>query len=405
MNRKIVYVVSSRTVTGINEREKNLLLLRGYFDKMVLICRGDNLFSEEVWEIRHDTNPTGVLRKLGLHSLKKAVDRWLFFPSVNILFVNAIYRKIKKQIQTDIKKGNEVSLITCLPPHDLCLLGIKLKHHCPTMRWICDWQDLWSYDEYYLERVPKLFRNKLLRMEQQAFNRCDMNVTTNPYAKSVLIEQYGVPEKRCMSIYHPFNESDIADGPDVDKLSYARNDSKRSLRIIFLGALFKPPKVPGDKVLEAMRFVRARGIDAELHVYGSYPPVEDVAIEWAKEGGVLFKGYLEREEIVSRIRACDMLLLILAELPNCRAIMNIKLPSYLLAERPICAIVPEHSAVAEIITKTGSGYVIPAAEDWGEGLYTLFDNYLSGVSVPTRNKEAIQHFSWRNLSAQWLDII
>jgi len=301
MNKKIVYVVSGSKISSINERVQKLFMLKKQFGKMILICRGNNIFSDEVWEIKHDTNPTGFLSKLGLQSLKKSVDRWLYFPSAHILFINAIYKKLRKQIGVDIDQGGSVCLITCLPPHDLCLLGMKLKNEYPAMRWINDWQDLWSYDKYYLDRAPKIFRNRVLRTEKQAFEHCDMNVTTNPYARHVLIDRYGVAAKLCTSIYHPFSDGEV--GASRVNQRYMRDKSKRALRVIFLGTLFKPPKVPGDKLINAMRYVRNRGIDAELHVYGSSIPDDiQVTVDRIEESGISFQGYLGHDEIISGIK-------------------------------------------------------------------------------------------------------
>jgi len=53
-------------------------------------------------------------------------------------------------------------------------------------------------------------------------------------------------------------------------------------------------------------------------------------------------------------------MLALSDSPNCNVILHSKLPHYLSLERPILALVPENSAVAEIVTETGTGYVIPA---------------------------------------------
>src|SRR6266404_2725792 len=54
----------------------------------------------------------------------------------------------------------------------------------------------------------------------------------------------------------------------------------------------------------------------------------------------------------------DALVLLLADLPNCREIMHAKLPFYLAAGRPIIAIVPEDSICAQIIKKCHAGWVI-----------------------------------------------
>lgn len=402
MVHKIVYIVAAHSRAGLNERVRKLLLLSGNFDRLVFVCAGEKTtLTDEVWEIRHTINPTGILCKLGLGGLKKAVDRWLYFPSPQVLFAKAAHSRLAKSIAKDLELGLQVSLVTCVPPHALCLLGLKLKKKFSALHWVVDWQDLWSYDAYYLYQVPWPYRNRLRRVEKQVFAACDMNVTTNPFAKRVMERYYQVPADRVTSIYHPFSDDDARE----DKRGmecYARDPERRAVRLIFLGSLFKPPKVPGNKVLEAIRYVRERGIDAELHLYGNVP--DDYTDELAATGVVL-RGYLDSEDIIAHIRQCDFLLLVLADLSNCRTIMHAKLPQYLLAGRPLITITPEPSAVAEIVRNTGSGYVVPAGEEWGSGIYKILDEYLDGVPLPERNESVVQQFNWRNLANQWLGIL
>ena len=69
------------------------------------------------------------------------------------------------------------------------------------------------------------------------------------------------------------------------------------------------------------------------------------------------------------------------------------------------AMVPERSAVAEIIKQTDSGYVIPSTVDWGTELEKVLRHYLSGRLHQSVNENAIQKYSWDNISKQWIDVI
>jgi len=283
---KIVYVVVSRPRSKINEREQKLLQLGDDSQRVVLICRGDNRFAEDVWEIAPHPNPTGILRKLGASSLKRVVDRWLYFPSTHLLYVDAVYRRLRRRIRQDLEGRAAVSLITCLPAHDLSLLGLRVKSEFPQIRWICDWQDLWSYDEYYLERVPALYRNRLRRLERLVLDGCDMNITTNSHAERLLVEEFGVARERCRGICHPFDE-ELA-GEMGSGLPERVTEPKRVIRMVFLGTLFKPPKMPGERLLRAMKYVREKGIDARMDVYGGLFP-DGLPLE---ECGVTYRGHL-----------------------------------------------------------------------------------------------------------------
>ncbi len=397
MGQKIVYVVTVHNHAVLNQRIRKLLMLRKRFDRMILICGGEEtIYSDDVWEIRHSINPTGVLRKLGLEPLKETIDNWLYFPSPHVLFVKAVQRALSRSIRHQLEEGAEITVVTCVPNHALGLLGLALKKEFPSLRWIMDWQDLWSHDPYYLMRVPQRHRERLLRTERSILESCDVNVTTNPFAAKVLEQQYEVPADRVVSIYHPFgDDEDVGD-------SLCNRDRGGTVRISFLGNLFKPPKVPGDKVLEALRQVRQKGVDVELELFGNAPRDYE---ERLAEAGVRRCGFIEGKEIIVRLRQSDFLLLVLEDLPSCKTIMHAKLPQYLLAGRPIIAIAPQPSAVAGIIQETSSGYVIPARNEWGEELFRLLTSYLAGAPLPERNEEAVQRFNWRHLAPRWLEIL
>jgi len=132
---------------------------------------------------------------------------------------------------------------------------------------------------------------------------------------------------------------------------------------------------------------------------------QQILIKGLRNDAVYVYGRVSHTESLRRISQCRFLLLLLADLPTCKAVMSIKLPQYLLLGLPILAIVPEASAIADIIRETGSGYVIPAGCDWGDGLKKVLQDYLNGNNLPERNNKAIEAYSWENISKQWMDVI
>ncbi len=402
-NDKVVYVVVGQKRESINDRVAKILTLRSSFDKMILVSVGNGHVNDENIMIKPFPNPFGILRLMGLQKLKKNLDKYFFFPSRNILYVKAVQKKLKKNILNDLKKGKKVSLLTCLPPHDLALIGLFIKRQFPETYWIVDWQDLWSYDENYFQRVPQLYRERLLRLEKEVLDNCDMNVTTNLSAKEVLEKRYDAPSRSVVSINHHFYREDLLEST-VEVDHFSEDKKNRIVRIGFLGTLFKPPRVPGAKVLKAIDCVIDSGINIELHVYGGASEDARKSLKRLRNEGVCLHGKTSHIESLRRIARCDFLFLVLADLPNCRAVMSIKLPHYLLLERPILAIVPERSAVADVIRETGSGYVIPAGCDWGHGLKKVLQDYLNGKNLPERNNKAIEAYSWENISKQWMEV-
>jgi glycosyltransferase involved in cell wall biosynthesis len=400
---KVVYVVDSHIV--INDRVSKVFELRDYFKKMVLVKAGRQNIENQIIGISPLINPIAVLQRLRLNRLNYLLDRYVFFPSSKIFYVKAVARKLKKLIKRDLAKNNNVCVLVCLPVHDLLLIGLILKRKYPQIKCIIDWQDLWSYDENYLSRVPIYYRKKMLKLESDAFSNCDVNITTNTYAKKVVEVYYKVDPKRIVSINHHFNSEDLKTIPK--KVQQLHNlSSGKTIKIGFLGSLFKPPRVPGHKILEAIKYTRNAGIDLELHLYGDSPTTLKNNAQPSSIDGVFAHGRYSHKESLKRIAQCDLLLLVLSDLPNCKVVMSIKLPHYFLVNKPILAIVPEISVVADIIKNTGSGYVIPSSNHhWGKELIKTLDEMNSDYLPMQRREDIIDEYSWRNISKQWLHVL
>jgi glycosyltransferase involved in cell wall biosynthesis len=401
---KVVYVVAGQKKESINQRVARILTLGKSFDKMMLVSPGNGCFDNNNIAVKPLPNPTGIFRLMKLDKLKTSLDRYLYFPSRYILYVKAAQRILKKAISDDLKKGKRVCVLTELPPHDSVLVGLFFKRQFPDIYWLIDWRDLWSYDGNYFERIPDCYKNRVLKLEKEVLHSCDMNITTNLKAKEVLEKEYGVSSDRVVSINQHFCREDLGAGFSNQDDDLVKDKKGTPVKIGFLGTLFKPPRVPGSRVLKAIDYVIDSGINVELHLYGGATEDGIKLIKGLRNDAVHVYERVSHVESLRRISQCRFLLLVLADLPTCKAVMSIKLPQYLLLGLPILAIVPEESAIADIIRKTGSGYVIPAGCDWSDGLKKVLQDYLNGKNLPERNNEAIEAYSWENISKQWMEV-
>ena len=401
---KVVYVVAGQKKESINQRVARILTLGKSFDKMMLVSPGNGCFDNNNIAVKPLPNPTGIFRLMKLDKLKTSLDRYLYFPSRHILYVKAAQRILKKAISDDLKKGKRVCVLTELPPHDSALVGLFLKRRFPNIYWLIDWRDLWSYDGNYFDRIPDCYKNKVLKLEKEILHSCDINITTNLKAKEVLEKEYNVPSHRVVSINQHFCRDDLVGGFSNHDDDPVKDKEGAPIKIGFLGTLFKPPRVPGTRVLKAIDYVIDSGINVEFHLYGGATEDDKKLIKSLRNDAVYVYGRVSHIESLRRISQCHFLLLVLADLPTCKAVMSIKLPQYLLLGRPILAIVPEASAIADIIRETGSGYVIPAGCDWGHWLKKVLQDYLNGKNLPERNNKAIEAYSWENISKQWMEV-
>lgn len=400
---KVVYIVDSHIV--INDRVSKIFELRGYFKKMILVKAGRQKTEDQIIGISPIINPIAVLQRFKLEWLNNLLDKYIFFPSSKIFYVKAVNRKLKMLISKDLSHNENVCVLVCLPVHDLVLAGLTLKQKYPQIKFLIDWQDLWSYDENYLSRMPKYYRKRMLKLESSAFNNSDINITTNEFAKKIVEQHYKVDPERVISINHHFDPKDLHAIPQKQQ-NQNNFTHRKKITIGFLGSLFKPPRVPGEKILEAIQYNRNKGVDLELHLYGDSPKTLKNNLQPAVVEGVFAHGRYDHKESIKKISQCDLLLLVLSDLPNCKVVMSIKLPHYLLIKKPILAIVPEKSAVAEIINTTGSGYVIPSSSyHWGKELKKVLDGIITGSLTLRRREDNVEKYSWNNISRQWLHVL
>jgi glycosyltransferase involved in cell wall biosynthesis len=383
----IVYVVLDN---GANSRVKALGRLSGAGVEFVYVSSRDvNVAPVPNLVVKPLPNPFGVLRTLGFHRLKRALDAVVYFPTRHRLYVVPVVNRLKSLIAADLARGKHVVVLTCTPPHALCVVGQKLKAKFPQIRWVIDWQDLWSYDAVYFDAVFSPYRARVKRLEHDLVLQSDLNVTTNGFAKRAVVDLHCVEPDKVTVINHHFDRRAVR--------TVSGQGPSGARRIVFMGGMFKPPKVPGGKFLEALKAVRSRGVNVELHLYGRQGYEFEKYRENAAEYGLIYHGYVPRAEVPDELLKYDYQLLLLEDLPNSKLIMHLKLPEYLDAGVPIVAIVPTGSAVEEIVQRTGTGHVIAADSDWVQGLGAL----LQSPANITRNEAEIARFDWSRVAADW----
>jgi len=397
----VLYVVSS-TTKGRNGRKLDLSWLKPYFHKVVPVYAGERSAGEGELCVPPWPNPLGSLDILGMQRLKRTLDSFFLFPDRSVLFLHAVRRKLRESIRRELGDGHLVTVLITTPPHAVSVLSLYLRRYYPQLRIVVDWQDLWTFDEAYLLRTPWIFRRRLARLEQEIMQAVDVNLTTNHKAATILEDRYRVPSSKVAHINHHFDPS------DARSIAPARENSVRqatdTVHIGFLGTMFKPPKVPGEAVVRALDRVAASGLAIEFHLFGD--PTE-AAREAAAEMQNPVMTIYERTphaEAMRNASTCDFLLIALADLPNCNVIMHGKLPHYLLLGRPILALVPGDSFVAEVIEKTKTGTVMPDEATWSSDLRYVLTDFLDGKYSFQPDAPAIQKFSIDRLLEKWVNV-
>jgi len=346
--------------------------------------------------------PSSLMRALGLRRLAGLYDQTMFFPCVGAAFAHRAAGILSQNIREDLAAGRRVTVMTFVPDLSTLHAGASLKAKFPAVNWIVDCQIVYALDDHHLQRATSRRQERVLSFEATQLAAADTVVVESEAVKQALIDRHSIAEEKIIPIPNAFGAEDwMADTPRV---SSGRPDGAPPLRLGFLGSFFKPPKVPGEHMLQALEAVRARGIDVTLTIIGdkyldanpSYlsdrPWVEHVP-------------RLPHAEALQRLRNSDALLLFLAPCEWANVLMHAKLPYYMAAGLPILAIVPARSNTADIVSTTGTGAVVDSADSWEDALTRCLGTWRATDWQQRRNSAEIRRYAWDNVQRLWLRIL
>jgi len=380
-----------------NARAKAMLRLREHVGRVTLVYPGDTNLESDHWAIKPWPNPSGILAAFGLHALKDKIDRRILFPSNRVLFYLALRKKLRKRIEADEQAGMDVVVLTLMPPHGVAPIVPYLRAHCPNTRLLVDWQDLWLFDATYSSRIAPSKMHRAEKLERSVVHAADLNITTNEFAERLFVDLFNTQSERVTNIPHHFDSDDAAS---------VTGSEGESVRLGFLGTLMKPPKVPGERVLQAVDACVKKGYDVEFHLFGGAQWRARPFIESMETDAVHLHPHAPHKEAIAKLSTSDLLVLTLADEENCRVIMHGKLPHYLVLQIPIIALVPDNSFVAQVVRETGSGVVIDTSQDWGDALQHVLDEFAKGTRLGcTFDMDRISEYSWQNIEKKWLSAI
>ena len=109
-------------------------------------------------------------------------------------------------------------------------------------------------------------------VEGSALHRADRLVYASQWAANLAMKEYGIREEKISVVPMGANLDQI---PSLDEILAIRNErAEGSCRLLFIGVDWE--RKGGSTALDAMRELRARGIDASLTVVGCVPPANAV---------------------------------------------------------------------------------------------------------------------------------
>ncbi len=398
--------VVSRFASTANRRINHLLDLADADIRTIVVRQ---IHGKAERQIQHGASVDVDLRGRGIYpanvalALVASLELGLLssFPLSVSLYLGALKRGLFSALRQAAKRGEAATVLIVVPPPELVVLASAIRRHFPDVVLAIDWQDLWSPDDYYV-RPGDSRHGRIVALERAAMDAADLNITSNPKARTAQLllagqAAEGPGSERFLAIGHAY------EGERAPMRPPPRGEVGRPRRLVFMGNLFKPPKVPGDMLIAELGKARAAGVDLEMVVIGDHELSANPAAVAALPPFVKAIERTSHEEAVSYLKDADWVVLLLGDLPNTRVIMHAKLGPYLASGTPILAVVPEDSYVAEVITACRVGVVVPPGEGAGAAIAKLlFDPPAERLAV---DDAKVRAFDLEAFQRRWRTIL
>ncbi len=313
-----------------------------------------------------------------------------FIPDARKFWVKPSVRFLSEYL-----RNNKVDVvITTGPPHSLHLIGMELKKRFP-IKWISDFRDPWS-DIDYFHQLPLTEKTiqKHKELEKKVLQQSDAVIVIGKTMK----EKFDKFNRNIHVISNGFDGDIAASEKELDK--------KFSITHIGLMNADRNPKILWEVLSEIKNENSEFAKDLEIKLIGEVAKeVKNYIADLKLEKNTKYITYVPHQKVIAYQKMAQVLLLAVNNVASAKGIITGKIFEYLQAKRPIVAIAPKDGDLAEIISKTNSGFVVDF--DDKEKLKEVIKNYYHSyknkiLQIDSKN---INQFHRKNLTKELADVI
>jgi len=243
-----------------------------------------------------------------------------------------------------IKAENIQHIITTSPPHSTQLIGLKLKHRFPHLRWVADLRDPWT-DIYYYDMIhPTLMARMIDRaMEKRVLEKADAILTVGNSLASLFASKVPDIEEKIHVVPNGYDEEDFEGIAPMLPATFT---------ITYVGTLSEA--YPVKSFLEAVRGIATAETPIHLRFVGSVPePVRGKISLEAKSCTTEFIPYSDHPVAIKHMMSSSLLLMIIPDHPSGKSIITGKLFEYMASGKPVLLIGPVDGDAAHLLARCG----------------------------------------------------
>lgn len=221
--------------------------------------------------------------------------------------------------------------------------------------WVADVRDP-IVSNYFFRPATALHARYLRAFERRVVARAARVVVVTAQIRGDMAARNPGAESRLVTITNGFDPASFEDTKDVRDDCY--------FNVSYVGSF--QGDIRPEPFLDAVKLALNR--DPSLHhdlrvrlVGSSGSDLSQTIQERALAENVTATGFVSHEQAIREMRAADVLLLVLADVPHLRPTLTGKLPEYLGARKPIFALVPP-GAAHDVLDRTGAAEIVAPSD-------------------------------------------
>ncbi len=344
-----------------------------------------------------------TIRKEGVPiSLSERISEFIratfFIPDARIGW----YRHAVRAGMETIRREKIEAIYSSSPPYTCALIARKLKRDS-RLPWVAGFRDPWTG---FITTPHRWFLPRAIdrRLERSVFEQADaIEVAWKGIERDARRKYPDLPGEK---FHHLPNGYDSHDFPSIDP----NRRSDHRFTITYTGSMYG--RRNPDAFLRAVEGLAARGdIDAtriRLRFIGRFgDDVHEMFRVSPLHNAIDILGYMSHRESIEQLLLADALLLVVDEYEESDEVVPGKVYEYIGSGKPVIAVAPERSAIADLIAETRSGYV--AHQSNIEGIATavmaLYRDHESGERSVVPDRFAIERYERRNMTGRLADLL